>query len=168
MDLFVFGEIVKTHGLKGCLKALSFLESQNILDGLDFVYLESKSGQKCRYEIKTIDPKGKFLFLELADISDVDLAQTLVGSKLLLPREMLGDLPEDEYYWRDIIGLDVYTPEGRHLGRIESIFPTGSNDVYVCRGTYGELLIPAIADAIDKIDLVARRIIVRSLEGLQP
>jgi len=168
MDLFVFGEIVKTHGLKGCLKALSFLESQNILDGLDFVYLESKSGQNCRYEIKTIDPKGKFLFLELTGISDVDAAKAFVGSKLLLPRDMLEDLPEDEYYWQDIVGLDVYTREGRHLGRIESLFPTGSNDVYVCRGTYGELLIPATADAIDKIDLVSHRIIVKSLEGLQP
>lgn len=168
MDLFVFGEIVKTHGLKGCLKALSSLESKNILDGLDFVYVESKSGQKSRYEIKTLNPKGKFLFLELTGISDVDAAQTLVGSKLLLPRDMLEDLPEDEYYWQDIIGLDVYTPEGRHLGLIESIFPTGSNDVYVCRGSYGELLIPATADAIDKIDLVSHRIIVKSLEGLQP
>ncbi len=168
MDLFVFGEIVKTHGLKGCLKALSSLESQNILDGLDFVYLESKSGQKCRYEIQTLDPKGKFLFLKLTGISDVGAAQTLVGSKLLLPRDMLDDLPDGEYYWHDVIGLDVYTPEGRYLGQIESIFPTGSNDVYVCRGTYGELLIPATADAIDKVDLVSHRIIVKSLEGLQP
>lgn len=168
MDLFVFGEIVKTHGLKGCLKALSFLESQNILDGLDFVYLESKSGQKNRYAIKAINPKGKFLFLEFAGISDVDAAQTLVGSKLLLPRDMLDDLPDGEYYWQDIIGLDVYTAEGRHLGRIESIFPTGSNDVYVCRGPHEELLIPATADAVDKIDLISRRIIVKSLEGLQP
>ncbi len=166
MDLFVFGEIVKTRGLHGCVKVLSFLESQDILDGLDFVYLESKSGQKSRHEIKKIDPAGKFLFLELKGISDVDAAQALVGSKLLLPRDLLEVLPEDEYYWPDIIGLEVYTPEGRHLGRIESIFPTGSNDVYVCRGDDGEFLIPAIADAIVRIDLAGRRITVKLLEGL--
>ena len=79
MDLFVFGEIVKTRGLRGCLKALSFLESQNILEGLDFVYLESKSGQKSRHEIKKIDPAGKILFLELEGISDVDAAQSTCG-----------------------------------------------------------------------------------------
>ena len=89
-----------------------------------------------------------------------------MGSKLLLPRDLLDVLPEDEYYWQDIIGLDVYTPEGRHLGRIESIFPTGSNDVYVCRGDDGEILIPAIADAIVRIDLASRRITVKLLEGL--
>lgn len=166
MDLFVFGKIVKTHGLRGCLKVLSFLESQNILDGLDFVYLESKSGQKSRYEVKKLNPSGKFLFLELKDVVDVDAAQELVGSKLLFPRDMLDVLPEDEYYWQDIIGLEAYTTEGRHLGRIESIFPTGSNDVYVCRGDSGEILIPAIADAIERIDLEGHRIIVKLLEGL--
>lgn len=168
MKFFVFGEIVKTRGLKGCLKALSSLESQYILDGLDFVYLESKSGQKNRYEIKEINPSGQFLFLELKGISDVDKAQALVGSKLLLPRDLLEVLPENEYYWQDIIGLEVYTPEGRHLGRVESIFPTGSNDVYVCRGGDGELLIPAIADVIVRIDLDEGRMTVKLLEGLGP
>lgn len=168
MKFFVFGEIVKTRGLKGCLKALSSLESQTILDGLDFVYLESKSGQKNRYEIKEINPSGQFLFLELKGISDVDKAKSLVGSKLLLPRDLLEVLPENEYYWQDIIGLDVYTPEDRHLGRVESIFPTGSNDVYVCRGEKGELLIPAIEDVILRIDLEEGRITVNLLEGLEP
>jgi 16S rRNA processing protein RimM len=166
MDLFVFGEIIKTRGLHGCVKVLSFSESQEIFNRVDCVYLESKSGEQSRHEIEKINPSGKFLFLEIKGISDVDAAQALVGSKLLLPRELLAQLPEDEYYWQDIIGLEVYTPEGRHLGRIESIFPTGSNDVYVCRGGDGEILIPAIADAIVQIDLEGRRITVRLLEGL--
>jgi 16S rRNA processing protein RimM len=142
------------------------LESLDILDGLDFVYLESKSGQKSRREIKKINPAGNFLFIELNGISNVDEARKLVGSKLLLPKDLLEELPEDEYYWQDIIGLEVYTVEGRHLGRIESIFPTGSNDVYVCRGDAGETLIPAIADAIVRIDLKEQRITVKLLEGL--
>jgi len=166
MDLFVFGEIVKTRGLQGCLKALSFLESQDILAGLDFVYLESKSGRKSSYKIRKINPVGHFLFIELSGISNVDEARKLVGSRLLLPRDLLEELPEGEYYWQDVIGLEAYTPEGRHLGRIESIFPTGSNDVYVCRGDDREVLIPAIADAIVRIDLKERRITVKLLEGL--
>ena len=62
------------------------------------------------------------------------MAQTLVGYKVLIPGDMLQELPPGEYYWRDIIGLDVYEEKGKYLGRIESIFPTGSNDVYVCKG----------------------------------
>jgi 16S rRNA processing protein RimM len=76
------------------------------------------------------------------------------------------ELPEGEYYWRDIIGLNVYTEEGKLLGQIESVFPTGSNDVYVCKGEEREILLPAIADVIRKIDVTRRVMIVRLLEGL--
>jgi 16S rRNA processing protein RimM len=78
---------------------------------------------------------------------------------------MLEDLTEGEYYWRDIIGLDVYTQDGKRLGRIESVFPTGSNDVYVCKGER-EMLIPAIADVIQGIDLDKNIMTVKLLEGL--
>jgi 16S rRNA processing protein RimM len=168
MDPFVFGEIVKTHGLHGCLKVLSFLESPDILEGLTFADLESPSGRKSSHEIKKINSSGKFLFLEIKDISDVDSARALVGFKLLLPRQRLKSLPADEYYWHDIIGLDVYTKEGRHLGLIESIFPTGSNDVYVCRGEGGEILIPATADVVEQVDVAGKRMIINLLEGLLP
>ncbi len=166
MDLFVFGEVVKTRGLRGCLKALSFLESPDILDELDVVYLESPSGIKSSHRIKKIEPAGKFLFLELKDVSDIDEARMLVGSTLLIPRGLLKALPDGEYYWQDIIGLDVYTTEGRNLGRIVSIFPTGSNDVYVCKNGAEEYMIPAIADAILQIDLASRRITVKPMEGI--
>jgi 16S rRNA processing protein RimM len=79
---------------------------------------------------------------------------------------MLKELPPGEYYWRDIIGLDVYTEEGKLLGRIESVFPTGSNDVYVCKGGQREILLPAIVDVIRQIDINRRVMTVRLLEGL--
>ena len=59
--------------------------------------------------------------------------QALVGCKVFLPEDMQEKLPEGEYYWRDIIGLDVYNEDDKYIGKIESIFPTGSNDVYVCK-----------------------------------
>ena len=168
MNFFVFGEIVKTRGLRGCVKVLSYLESQTIIDRLDFVYLETKSGLKSRHEIKKIDPSGKFLFLELDGITSIELASELIGSKVLLPRDYMQALPEDEYYWQDIIGLDVYSDEDRYLGKIEAIFPTGSNDVYVCREGKQEILIPAIADVIVRISLEEHKMTIRLLEGLTP
>ena len=76
------------------------------------------------------------------------------------------ELPEGEYYWHDIIGLKVYSEEGEYIGIIESVFPTGSNDVYVCRGEKREILLPAIADVIRKIDINRRVMTVKLLEGL--
>lgn len=165
VDLFVVGEIVKTRGLRGCLKVLTLLETQNIIDDLAFVYLEDILGHRKVHYLRDFTASGKFLFLELKDITDVDSAKALVGYKVLVPGEMLKDLPEGEYYWRDIVGLDVYNEDGKYLGRIESIFPTGSNDVYVCQGER-EILLPAIADVIKQIDIDKKMMTVRLLEGL--
>lgn len=165
MDLFVIGEIVKTRGLRGCLKVLTQMEAQSILAGLKIVYLEDVLGQRKCHSLMNFEVSGKFLFLELENITDVDSAKALVGCKVLIPGDMLKDLSPGEYYWRDIIGLDVYSEEGKYLGRIESIFPTGGNDVYVCKGQR-EILLPAIADVIRCIDIDKRIMTVRLLEGL--
>lgn len=165
MDLFVVGEIVKVRGLRGCLKVLSQMETQNINSGLEFVYLEDALGQRKSHDIRALTASGKFVFLELTDITDRDTAQTFVGHKVLIPKDKIKDLPQGEYYWRDIIGLDVYDEAGKCLGRIESIFPTGSNDVYVCRGER-EILLPAISDVIRYIDVEKKIMTVRLLEGL--
>ena len=166
MDLFAIGEIVKTRGLRGCLKVLCCLETNNAFTELEFVYIEISSGQKKCFLLKKIDVSGKILFVELEGIPDVESAQALVGCKVFLPEDMQEKLPEGEYYWRDIIGLDVYNEEGKYIGKIESVFPTGSNDVYVCKGEEREILLPAIADVIRKIDVNHRVMIVRLLEGL--
>jgi len=165
MDLFVIGEIVKTRGLHGCLKVWTQLETQNILPGLEIVYLEDKQGQKKSHVLRKLWSSGKFFLLDLKDVADIDSAKKLVGYKVMIPRDMLRNLPEGEYYCRDIVGLDVYSEEGEHLGRIESIFPTGGNDVYVCKGQR-EILLPAIADVIRFIDLDKKIMTVRLLEGL--
>lgn len=165
MDLFVVGEIVKTRGLRGCLKVLAQVETQNIIAGLESVYLEDILGRRKRHGLRKFDVSGKFLFIELEDITDIDTAKVLVGCKVLVPEEMLIDLPKGEYYWRDIIGLTVDSEDGKHLGRIESIIPTGGNDVYVCKGER-EILLPAIADVILNIDIKKRIMTVRLLKGL--
>jgi len=167
MDLFAFGEIVKTRGLNGCLKVLCYVETKkDSFSKLKSVYIEKNSGQKDPFALKKIDASGNILFIELEEIKDVESAKALVGCKVFLPKDIMEKLPEGEYYWHDIIGLDVYSEEGEYIGIIESVFPTGSNDVYVCRGEKREILLPAIADIIRKIDINRRVMTVKLLEGL--
>jgi 16S rRNA processing protein RimM len=166
IDLITIGEIVKTRGLRGCMKVISLVDTGDISAGLKFVYIQDNSGQKKSYNLRKIDISGKFLFIELETVDDVDLAKTFVGCKILISRDMLEELPEGEYYWRDIIGLDVYSEGGKHLGKIESVFPTGSNDVYVCKGEEREILLPAIADVIKLIDIDRKIMNVKLMEGL--
>ena len=165
MDLITIGEIVKTRGLRGCMKVVSFVDTQDISAELKFVYIQDNSEQKKLYNLRKIDISGKFLFIELDSIDDVELAKTFVGCKVVIPGDMFKELPEGEYYWRDIIGMNVYTEEGKLLGQIESVFPTGSNDVYVCKGGDREILLPAIADVIKLIDIDRKVMNVKLMEG---
>ena len=148
------------------MKVVSFVDTQDISAELEFVYIQDNSEQKKLYNLRKIDISGKFLFIELTTIDDVDLAKTFVGCKVVIPRNFLKELPEGEYYWRDIIGLNVYSEEGKLLGQIESVFPTGSNDVYVCKGGEREILLPAIAEVIKLIDVDQKVMKVKLMEGL--
>lgn len=165
-DFIPIGEVVKTRGLRGCMKVVSFVDTSDISSELEFVYIQDHSEQKKLYNIRKVDISGKFLFIELDSIDDVELAKTFVGCKVVIPGDMFKELPQGEYYWRDIIGLNVYTEDGKLLGQIESVFPTGSNDVYVCKGGDREILLPAIADVIKLIDIDRKVMNVKLMEGL--
>ncbi len=165
MDILEAGRIVKTCGLKGRMKVLSYLESNDILQSLDEVSI--RRGLDVRtFKLKDIRISEKCFFLDIEGVSDLESAKTFVGCEVLIPADQLAELPEDEYYWRDIIGLEVFTEDDHFIGKIESIFATGSNDVYVCTGGEREVLLPALADVVRKIDLVQGRMVVRLLEGL--
>jgi 16S rRNA processing protein RimM len=165
MDLLEVGEIVNTRGLQGCMKVRSCLETAGIFNKIQFLYVEEASGNKKPFNIRKIDRSGKMFFVQLEKISDVETARGFIGRKVYLPRDILEILPEGEYYCDDVIGIDVYTEEGEHIGKIESIFPTGSNDVYVCRGKR-EILIPAIAEVIKEINVQKKIMKVKLMAGL--
>ncbi len=88
MDLFAIGEIVKTRGLRGCLKVFSYAGTQKNFAGLKFIYIEKPAGQKNHYNIRKIDVSGKFLFIELEGIDDVESAGRFVGCKIFVPKEL--------------------------------------------------------------------------------
>ena len=90
----------------------------------------------------------------------------MIGAELFIPQTELPELDEDTYYWFELIGIEVYTTQGDYLGRITSIFPTGSNDVYVVKDNKQEMLIPALESVVLDIDLDLKRMRVDLPEGL--
>lgn len=73
---------------------------------------------------------------------------------ILVDRDSLEKLPEGVYYIADLIGLEVYTQENILIGKVEDIFSTGSNDVYVVKDEEGkEKLLPGIDEVIKQIDI---------------
>jgi 16S rRNA processing protein RimM len=166
MALIEIGRIIRPHGLAGRFKALSYLESTAALAGIAAVFVGKKATEVVSYPLQAVQAgRGSFV-LKLEGVDDRDAVSRLAGSTLWLPREVLKELPEGEYYWQDIIGLRVVTEEGVSLGRIESVFATGSNDVYVCREGKKEILLPGISDVVRRIDPRSGVMVVRLLEGL--
>lgn len=104
--------------------------------------------------------------LKLAGIDDATSARSLSNQDVQIPIEEAVALPPDIYFWHQIIGLDVWTDEGRYLGKITEVLQTGSNDVYVVGQGRGEILIPAIDEVVRQIDLPARKMTVHLLPGL--
>jgi len=165
-QFFEIGKIVKSCGLRGRMKAVSYLESNDKLQNLDELYIGQGEDKKVPFKLKGFQSRGKSFFLEIEGVENLQSANAFVGCRILIPADKLEELPEGEYYWRDMIGLKVVTEDGRFLGVIEAIFPTGSNDVYVCSGGEREVLLPGIADVIRKIDINRGMMVVRLLEGL--
>jgi 16S rRNA processing protein RimM len=104
--------------------------------------------------------------LKLEGVDDPGQAAGLRGELLYVPLAEAMPLGEHEYYHYQILGLDVYTTGGRHLGAISDILETGSNDVYVVHADSQEVLIPALADVVQEVDLEHRRLIVTLPPGL--
>jgi 16S rRNA processing protein RimM len=166
MGLLEIGRIIRCHGLAGRVKVLSCLESQDVLDNLPEVHIGRKLGETVPFSVDAVQPGREFFILKLGGIEDRDAAAKLVRSSVWMPSDKMEKLPEGEFYWRDIIGLRVVTEEGQILGRIESVFPTGSNDVYVCGRGKEEILLPAIGEVIRKIDTDQGIMVIRLLKGL--
>lgn len=160
------GKIVKTHGLNGCVKVISFVQSHDLLKSLKKVFIKRGKDAPTFFSLKSLQIKGSHFYLEMEGIGSIDQAEGLVGYKVLIPAYELPPLLKDEYYWEELIGLEVFTEERCFLGKVERIFPTGSNDVYVCSGGEKEILLPAIADVVRKIDLEKGIMVVRLLEGM--
>jgi 16S rRNA processing protein RimM len=108
--------------------------------------------------------KGQ-LILKLKGVDTVNDAESLRGCWVLVPREQAHQLPAGSYYIYQIVGLNVYTTDGRYIGEVADVLTTTANDVYIVKGPgvhdpSGELLVPAIKSVVHRIDPRHERIVI--------
>lgn len=155
------GRVVSPQGVWGEIKVEVTTDFPDRFSAGAEVYIEGRAVtiESSRWH------KGRVI-LKLATIESVEDAEGLRGKFLEVPQSHLRPLPEGQYYQFQLLGLEVWTTEGKLLGRIAHILPTGSNDVYVVPSRHGELLIPAIEDVVKSVDLEMGRIVIELIEGL--
>jgi 16S rRNA processing protein RimM len=165
-DLFPIGRVVKTHGVRGKVKVEYFGEDLHRFSLYREIFIEGEKGRPEPYEIVEAIPQPPRLILRLKGIEKIEEAEPLIGKEILIKKEALPELEEGEYYWMDILGMEVETEEGKRIGKVKEIFPTGANDVYVVEGKRREIFLPATEEVIQSIDLKRGVVKVIRMEGL--
>lgn len=166
MEYIEIGQIVNTNGLKGIVKVNPFTDDISKFEDLKYVYIQLKSELK-KVKIEQVRYNKNQVLLKLEGIDSIEEAEKYRNFYLKTEKESQEDLGEDTYYIVDLIGIDVYSDKNEYLGKIEDVFPTGSNDVYVVKDNLGkQILIPAIADVVKKVDLKNKKMIINLIPGL--
>lgn len=160
------GQIVNTFGIKGFVKVNPFVDDILRFDDLKKVYIKKQKVLK-ELEVEEVKYHKNMVLVKFKGIDRVEEAETLRNLYLEVDRENAIDLQEGEYFIADLLGLDVITVEGNTLGKLEDIFNTGSNDIYVVKDELGkQILLPAISEVIKEINIEEKKILVHLLEGL--
>ena len=160
------GQIINTFGIKGEVKVFPLTDDIKRFDDLETVYVKTKKESQL-YNIESIKYHKNFVLIKFKEINTVEQAETLRNSYLEVDRAQAIPLNEGEYFIADLIGLEVYSDEGKLIGKVDDIYNTGANDIYVVKDDLGkQTLLPGIKDVIKSVDLEKGQIIVHLIPGL--
>lgn len=169
MGLIAYGKITKAHGLSGGLKLLPFSRLPESLNSIKRIFIDSPGRrgpepfrlEECRFD------KGSAI-VRLEGIDSIEDAEELIGRDVYIDESDLPGLDEGEFYWFELIGLDVYTEDGGYVGRVESLIDRALQSLLVVKDGGKEALIPLSEPIIKEINLKESKIIISPVEGLLP
>jgi len=166
-ELILLGDVTKTQGLRGEFRVRpASLESENMAT-LDRIFIGHDAQTATEYKILRTQNRPAFFIYLVENITTIEQAQKLVGQQVFAVLDDMQQLDEGEFYWYELVGCTVIEENGRELGQVESIIPTGANDVLQVNHGRREILIPYISDVILDVNIDEKRITVRLLPGMK-
>ena len=161
-QLVILGKVSGLYGVKGWVKIFSETQPrENVLQYSPW-YLQL-DGQWHRRELLQGKAHGKGVVALVEGCADRDVAATLMGATIAVTRQQLPGLQQGEYYWADLVGLEVVNLQGVPLGTVDSLLETGANDVLVVkdRQENKERLIPFVQpQVVTSVELAEKRLTV--------
>ena len=151
------GEIVTTHGVKGEVKVLSWLDSPEDLCDFDRCLIDGRE-----YEIQQCRVQKTCNLVKLSGVDTMEAAQAMRGKKIELYRE---DIDDEVIFAAELIGMEVFA-ESEKIGKIREVLDYPGNSVYVVKGEH-EYMIPAVKAFILNTDMEANTMEVRLIEGMR-
>jgi 16S rRNA processing protein RimM len=158
------GRVIKPHGVNGEVRVEPLTDLPERFEWLDAVYLGENNPRPLT--VQSVRFHQGFVLLKLAGYPTRTEAELLRGELLQVPESEAIPLEDGEYFLHQLIGLDVYTEEGLHVGRLSEVLETGANNVFVVEGQNRQVLVPDIPDVIKEIDLDNGRLVIQPLPGL--
>ncbi|HKJ18685.1 MAG TPA: ribosome maturation factor RimM [Xanthomonadales bacterium] len=149
------GQIAGAHGVKGWVRVHSLTEPREAILEYDS-WLLGENQQSV--EVLAGSRNGKAIVAQLEGVTDRDQAEAMKGLGIGIDKSQLPKAGEDQYYWTDLIGLEVLLEDGRSLGKIEKMMATGANDVMVVEGDRQRLIPFITGHTVLKVDLESERI----------
>lgn len=165
-DLLPLGRIIKPHGVKGKMKVDYYGEDPGRLLIYQTILIRDENGRLQGYEVLEAIPQPPRILIRLRGIERMEDTLPLLGRTIFIPKGSLPEPGPGEFYWHEILGMDVEIEDGRRIGKVKEIIPTLANDVYVVKGRKREICLPAIAEVIQRIDRQERVIRIKRTEGL--
>lgn len=135
----IIGRFGRPHGVKGFITVHSFTEPRdNILGYTDWHVIINNKRQPVK--LLSAELQSKSIIAQVEGYSERELAARLTNLEIAVQKEQLNELEIDEYYWYQLIGMNVANQQGESLGKVVEIIPTGSNDVLVVEGSKRHLI----------------------------
>lgn len=134
-NLIKIGELKKPYGIQGWLWLFSYTEDREAVFAMQPWVIKTALGQKT-LTVKNWRPQGKGYVVQLNEVPDRNVAETMFGVTLWADKQHLSRLADDEYYWADLVGLTVKSQtDDVILGRVKELFETGAHAIMVVEPT---------------------------------
>ena len=157
-DKVCLGAITGSYGVRGEARVKSFCADPTAIG--DYGPLSDEAGTKS-WTLTITRPVKEGFAIRLSGVTSKEQADALKGTRLYAPRTALPALPDDEFYYSDLIGLDVFDTGGQKIGRVNAVYDHGAGDILgIASQGGGTMLLPFTRDAVPTIDLASRRVII--------
>jgi 16S rRNA processing protein RimM len=161
------GVISGSYGVRGELRIKSFCAVPTDIE--TYSPLTNEAGTR-QFTLALVQPIKNGFSARLTDIATKEEADALRGTQLFARREQLPSLPDDEFYYADLVGMEVYDTGGDLLGRVKTVQNNGADDLLELQliGTSNTTFLPFTKAAVPTVDLASGRIVADPPEGILP
>jgi len=162
MESVKLGKITAPVGIKGEVRVFAYTDELTRFSDITNLDVDNKA-----YDVENVRYHKNMVVLKLSGVNTRNEAEALRDKELSLKKEFLWDIPEDTYFVKDLIGIQVHSKEGNFVGVISDVIKNSAQDLYQITTQEGHsFLIPAVKEFIINVDIEKKEMIVHLIEGL--